>query len=88
MANLKAAKKSIKQDKKKRLHNAAISSELKTLIKKLNALIDSSKVDEAVKMLSNLMSKLDKATKKGLIKRHNADRKKSRLSVKVAKLKK
>ena len=43
MANLKAAKKSIKQDKKKRLHNAAIASELKTFVKKLNILIDSNK---------------------------------------------
>jgi len=88
MANLKSAKKSIKQDKKKRLHNAAIASELKTFVKKLNALISSDKADEAVKMLSTLTSKLDKAAKKGLIKRHNADRRKSRLATKVAKLKK
>ncbi len=88
MANLRAAKKSIKQDKKRQLHNTAIASELKTFVKKLNVLIDSNKADEAVKMLSNLTSKLDKAAKKGLIKRHNADRKKSRLSIKVAKLKK
>ncbi len=88
MANLRAAKKSIKQDKKKRLHNTAIASELKTFIKKLNALINANKPDEAVKVLSALTSKLDKAVKKGLIKRHNADRKKSRLASNVAKLKK
>lgn len=87
MPNLKAAKKSVKQDKKRRLHNAAIISELKTFIKRLNSLIASNKADEAAKMLSNLMSKLDKAAKKGLIKRHNSDRKKSRLAAKVAKLK-
>ena len=88
MANLKSAKKSIKQDKKKQLHNTAIASELKTIVKKLNALIDAGSSDKAIAMLSKLMSKLDKAAKKGLIKRHNADRKKSRLSTKVAKLKK
>ena len=88
MANLRAAKKSIKQDKKKRLHNTAIASELKTFIKKLNALINANKPDEAVKVLSALTSKLDKAVKKDLIKRHNADRKKSRLASNVAKLKK
>ena len=87
MPNLKAAKKSVKQDKKRRLHNAAIISELKTFIKKLNSLIALDKADEAADMLSKLMSKLDKAAKKGLIKRHSADRKKSRLAVKVAKLK-
>ena len=87
MANLKAAKKSIRQDKKRRLNNLRITSELKTLIKNLNSLIDSKKSDEAAKMLSLLMSKLDKAAKKDIIKRDNANRKKSRLSAKIAKLK-
>jgi small subunit ribosomal protein S20 len=87
MANKKSAKKSIRQNKKRQPHNVAISSELKTLTKKLTALIDSGKSDEASKALSCLMSKLDKAAKKGLIKRQNADRKKSRLSSRVVKIK-
>jgi small subunit ribosomal protein S20 len=88
MANLSSAKKSIRQDKKRRPHNLAMSSELKTLTKKLNALIAEGKADEASKALSLLMSKLDKAAKKNLIKRENADRKKSRLSSRIAKIKK
>ncbi len=88
MANLNAAKKSIRQDKKRRPHNVAMASELKTLTKKLNAFIGAGKADEASKALSILMSKLDKAAKKGFIKRQNADRKKSRLSLRIAKLKK
>lgn len=87
MPNLPAAKKSIRKDKKRRLHNSALKSELKTLIKKLNGLISSNKADEAKKMLSVVMSKLDKAAKKGIIKCYNADRKKSRLSSKIARLK-
>lgn len=83
MANLSAAKKSIKQDKKRRLRNLAISSELKTLVRKMDSLISANKPDEAKKMLSLVMSKLDRAVKKGIIKRHNADRKKSRLSSKI-----
>jgi len=88
MANLAAAKKSIRQDKKRRLRNVAITSELKSLMKKLNSLIETSKADEAAKVLSKLMSRLDKAAKKGIIKRQNADRKKSRLSARIKKLKK
>ena len=88
MANLSSAKKSIRQDKKRRPHNLAMSSEIKTLTKKLNALIAEGKADEASKALSLLMSKLDKAAKKNLIKRENADRKKSRLSSRIAKIKK
>jgi small subunit ribosomal protein S20 len=88
MANLSSAKKSIRQDKKRRPHNLAMSSELKTLTKKLNAFIAENKADEASKMFSLLMSKLDKAAKKNLIKRENANRKKSRLSSRIAKIKK
>jgi len=83
MANKPAAKKSIRQDKKRQLRNLAIKSELKTLIKRLNSLISAKKADEAKKLLVKVMSKLDKAAKKGIIKRHNADRKKSRLSSKL-----
>lgn len=64
----------------------SIKSELKTLIKKLDGLIASKKTAEAKKMLSVVMSKLDKAAKKDIIKRHNADRKKSRFSLKVKSL--
>jgi len=85
MANLRAAKKSIRQDKKRRLRNVSIKSELKTLIKKLDNLTSENKTAEASKLLSVVMSKLDKAVKKKIIKRHNADRKKSRLSLKLAK---
>lgn len=63
----------------------AIKSELKTLIKKLEGLISSNQPEQAKKTLSLVMSKLDKAAKKNIIKRHNADRKKSRLSLKLSK---
>jgi small subunit ribosomal protein S20 len=88
MANKPAAKKSMRQDKKRRIRNVSIKSELKTLIKKLNDLIVSQKPEDASKMLSDVMSKLDKAAKKGVIKKHNADRKKSYFSSKLAKTKK
>jgi small subunit ribosomal protein S20 len=87
MPNIQAAKKSVRKDKKRRLNNLAIASELKTLIKKLNSLISAKKSAEASNMLSLVMSKLDKAAKKGVIKPKNADRKKSRLSSKIAALK-
>lgn len=88
MANLSAAKKSIRQDKKRHDRNTAIRSDLKTMTKKLNALISSNKADEAAKQLTIVMSKLDKAVKKGIVKHHTADRNKSRLSTKISKLKK
>ncbi|NQT95396.1 MAG: 30S ribosomal protein S20 [Candidatus Omnitrophica bacterium] len=87
MPNKRSAKKSLRQDKKKQLSNQAVKSELKTLLKKLESLISTKKQDEAKKLLSSVMSKLDKAAKKGVIKKHNAARKKSRLSKRIVKLK-
>ena len=80
MPNLRAAKKSMRKDQKRQERNVAIKSELKTLIKKLNTLISTDKVDEATKFLAAVMSKLDKAVKKGVIKQHTSDRRKSRLA--------
>jgi small subunit ribosomal protein S20 len=88
MPNLAAAKKSIKQDKKRHAQNIDIRSDLKTMVKKLNSFISSNNAAEAAKQLTTVMSKLDKAAKRGIIKRKTADRNKSRLSAKVAKLKK
>jgi len=88
MPNLPSAKKSIRKDMKRHIRNVAIRSNLKTIIKKLDALISANKADEAAKQLSVIMSKLDKAAKKDIIKGGKADRLKSRLSCRLAKMKK
>ena len=88
MANLRAAKKSIRQDKKRHSNNLSIRSDLRTMIKKLNSLLTENKAAEAAKQLSVVMSKLDKAAKKNIIKRGTVDRRKSRLSIRLAKIKK
>ena len=87
MANLSAAKKSIRQDKKRRLRNFPVKSELKTLVKTLDKLISENKPDEAAKSLSLIMSKLDKASKKNILKKKNVARKKSSLAKKLNKSK-
>ena len=86
MANLAAAKKSIRADKKKQQRNKAVKSTLKTLIKKLNDLIGQKKQKEASELLREVMSALDKAAKIGVIKKNTASRKKARLSIKIAKI--
>ena len=87
MANLPAAKKSIRADKKKQQRNTIIKTKLKTLVKKLSGLIDQKKQQEAADMLRQVMSALDKAAKRGIIKKGAASRKKARLSRKVLKIK-
>ena len=52
---------------------------MKELVKKIEKLSKTSKAD-AAKMLSSVFQAIDKAAKKGVIKKNNAARKKSRLS--------
>ena len=79
MANKKAAIKSLRQDKKKHERNKAAISELRTLTKKAEVLIEEKKRDEADVALKKLESKLDRAAKANRIKKGNASRKISRL---------
>lgn len=87
MANLPAAKKSIRADKRKEQRNKAVKSQLKTLIRNLNDLIDQKKQQEAANLLRDVMSALDKAAKTCVIKKNTASRKKARLSIRIAKIK-
>ncbi|MFH0732574.1 MAG: 30S ribosomal protein S20 [Candidatus Omnitrophota bacterium] len=86
MPILPAAKKSMRSDKKKQQRNKAAKSNLKTLLKDLNDLIGQKKKQEAQNLLKEVMSALDKAAKRGLIKKNTASRQKGRLSARVFKI--
>lgn len=75
----KQAFKRMRADKKRRLRNLDVKSELKTLDKKFEELVSSNKRDEAKKLALDLISKLDKAATKKIIPKERASRKKSRL---------
>jgi small subunit ribosomal protein S20 len=82
-----AAYKSLRADAKKRKHNEAVKSKLKTEAKKMEALIAGSKKDEAKKCLKVFASKYMKAASKGVIHKKTASRKISRLSKRINKIK-
>ena len=86
MANKKAALKSLRQDKKKHERNKSAISELRTLTKKAEALIEDKKRDEADAALKQLESRMDRAAKTNQIKKGNASRKISRLRSHWAKI--
>ena len=86
MANKKAALKSLRQDKKKHERNKSAISELRTLTKKAEALIEDKKRDEADAALKQLESRMDRAAKTNKIKKGNASRKISRLRSHWAKI--
>lgn len=87
MANLKAALKSIRQDRKRSLRNSVAFSELKTLVKKYLSFTSGGQKEEANALLPHLVKKLDMAASKKMIHPNTAARKKSRLMKRLALLK-
>ena len=85
MAHKKSALKRIKQDEKKRLRNRARKNAVATYEKKFLSLVEEGKLEEAQKALEVCFSAYDKAAKKGVLKKGKADRKKSRLTVRLNK---
>ena len=75
----KSAKKAIRVSARKKMVNDRRKRTMKEVIKKVEKLSKGDKV-EAAKSLSAAFSAIDKAAKKGVIKKNNAARKKARLS--------
>jgi small subunit ribosomal protein S20 len=69
----KSAKKRLRQSKKANIQNRSIKSEIKTLVKKVEASLDE-------KDLKPTLSLLDKAARKRAIHKNQASRVKSRLT--------
>jgi small subunit ribosomal protein S20 len=82
----KSAFKELRKAKKRHLRNIGVISELKTLNKKFVALADEKKIEQAKKILSQLITKLDKAAVKKIIHKNKASRKISRLMRKLKKV--
>ena len=72
---------------RKQLRNRSVKSRLRTMEKRYVAALTSGKKDEAGTALREVHSTFDKAVKAGVIPRATANRKKSRLTVRLATLK-
>jgi small subunit ribosomal protein S20 len=77
MPNNAAAKKRMRQEQKRRLHNRSIKSIVKTQVTRARQAIAADVDPEAA--VRAAVSELDRAAKKGVIHRNNAARRKSRL---------
>ena len=82
MPNTKSAERRMRNSARKQLANHSVKSRLKTLEGNYLAALKKDKT-EAEKALRTITSALDKAAKAGVIHRGTADRKKSRLSVRM-----
>jgi len=83
MPNIKSAKKFMRVTAKKTALNRAKKKTFKEAIKKVLDLVKAEKFNEAKKAFVVAQKALDKAAKKGVIKKNTAARKKSRLSKKL-----
>lgn len=81
MANIKSAKKRINTIKRQTLENKMIKSEIATLVKKFKLSVDANEKETASKLYSEVVSLIDSAATKGVIRKETADRRKSRLAL-------
>ncbi len=84
MPNTKSAERRMRSSARKNLHNRSIKSNLHTLERSYLGLLAAGKKDDAAKQLRTLSSAFDKAAKSGVVHRATADRKKSRLAIRLA----
>ncbi len=79
MPIIKSAKKAIRVSARKKAVNDRRRHAMKDMIKKIEKTSKNDK-KEAQKLLNSAFAAIDKAAKRGVIKKNNAARKKSRLS--------
>lgn len=82
MPNIKSAKKRVKVAAAKTAANKAVTSALKTNLKKANAAIEANAADKE-QVVRVAIKKIDQAAAKGILKKNTASRKKSALARKL-----
>lgn len=87
MAITKGAKKAHRGSLRKRVFNSRRKTDMNEAVKAIRKLLNEGKNEEAGKLMSSAYQAIDKAMKRGVIKKNTAARKKSRLSAVVKKVK-
>lgn len=75
-----SAKKALRSSKRKRIFNLRRKNDMQSVVKEYKKLIAAKKTKEAEKLMPRLQQAIDKAAKKGIIKKNTASRKKARLT--------
>lgn len=80
MANSRSAAKRARQAEKRRQHNVALKSRMRTTIKTVVKAVAAGDAEAATKGYAEAVPEIDKAAGKGLIQKNKAARHKSRLN--------
>ncbi|GAE91126.1 SSU ribosomal protein S20p [Gracilibacillus boraciitolerans JCM 21714] len=83
LANIKSAIKRVRTNEDHRLQNQSVKTDMRSHIKKVEALVANKEVENAKAALQTATKKIDKAVQKGLVHQNKGDRQKSRLAKKV-----
>jgi len=83
MSNTRSAAKQARASLRRQANNKSIKSRLHTMEKRFLGAVAAQKTEDANALYRLLSSALDKAAKVRVIHRHNASRKKSRLSARL-----
>ena len=83
MANIKSAEKRARQTIKRRAHNMAARSKLRTAIKSVVSAVNAGNKEEATASLKAAGPVIDSMVSKGIIHRNKASRHKSHLNAQV-----
>ena len=83
MANTKQSAKRARQAEKRRQHNVALRSRMRTAIKSVLKAADEGDKDKATALYKDAMPKIDTMVNKGLVHKNKAARTKSRLNARI-----
>ena len=87
MPIIKSAIKRVEVNERQKQENRGPKSQLANALKKYRALVNSGKVEEAEKLLPEVVSLVDVSARKGIITKDNANRKKANLALALEKAK-
>jgi len=80
LANIKSARKRARQSEKRRQHNMAMRSKVRTHIKQVLAAIAAGNKEDATARYKEAVPVIDAMVSKGILHRNKADRHKKRLN--------
>lgn len=83
MANTKSAEKAARQAVKRRVHNVAANSKMRSAVRGVLASIDAGGKEEAQKTYKAAVPIIDSMVSKGMIHKNKAARHKSRLTARI-----
>ena len=86
MPNIKSAKKRLRQNETLRMANLAVKSKMRSSRRKFSDALDTGDAEQAKEQYAAYCSALDKAAKKGVIKKNTAIRSKTRGAAKLSSL--